>query len=196
LLVEQFLEHDPLARRLGVTRAADDVIAELQDHPWPGNVRELHNVLRRSIAQHADGAVLGKVHCAADVIPQEVATPEAIAAMSARSGDRSPFGSFRAWMQEREREYLRGLIEHHRSVTQQAAASGLPERTLYRKLRGLGLQPPRRSAVASRSRARVSPERPCFVVAPNAGLTTGWGTSQYVVGEGDVVLVDVAPLTS
>jgi transcriptional regulator with PAS, ATPase and Fis domain len=131
LLVEQFLEEEPLARQLGVSRVAGDVLGRLREMSWPGNVRELRNLLRRSLVLGAEGGVLRRLWTDADDVPRAV-----------RHGDAGAdgLGAFRSWMLEREREYLAELVERHPNIAQQSAVSGLPERTLYRKLRMLGLR--------------------------------------------------------
>jgi transcriptional regulator with PAS, ATPase and Fis domain len=136
LLVDQLLAEDPLARRFRVTRIADDVLEAFRARLWPGNVRELRNVLRRSIAVGAEGGVLRRIADASPESPPAPA-PAAPCARAARS-------AFRDWIHDREREYLANLVERHPNVAQQVKVSGLPERTLYRKLRAFGIRGGRR----------------------------------------------------
>jgi len=129
LLARHFLAQDPLARRAGLADVSEAVLAALQARAWPGNVRELRNALRRAAA-FADGPLLESLEPDAGVgvaaaAPAPSADPEA--------------QTFRAWMAMREREYLLGLMRRYHSITQQAAASGLPQRTLYRKTKALRL---------------------------------------------------------
>jgi transcriptional regulator with PAS, ATPase and Fis domain len=131
LLVDQFFAEDMLPRQLGVTRVTEGVLTTLRGFPWTGNVRELWNTLRRSVADGADGAVLRRVSGY-----REEPLP-------VRVGDAGSAGSragFRPWIHEKEREYLADLVEHNSTMAQQVQISGLPERTLYRKLRALGLR--------------------------------------------------------
>jgi two-component system response regulator HydG len=130
VLVAQFLEEDETARQASVTAVSDDVLHTLAAMAWPGNVRELRNVLRQSVALHEGGAVLRALHHA----PAPLPTPAPAGGAVVR-----PFEGFRPWMREREREYLAELIRRYRTVAQQANASGLPQRTLYRKIKHLGL---------------------------------------------------------
>jgi transcriptional regulator with PAS, ATPase and Fis domain len=129
LLVDQFLSEDELARACGVTRVSADVLATLRAMSWPGNVRQLRNVLRRSLVLGSEDAVLRRLDApgrrgAARVAPADP------------SGN--PVATrFRDWMQEREREYLMNLRRRYPTATEQALASGLPQRTLYRKMRRL-----------------------------------------------------------
>jgi transcriptional regulator with PAS, ATPase and Fis domain len=131
LLVTHFLSRDPLARTRGVTRISDGALEQLHDHPWPGNVREFRNVLRRSIVFGAPDGVLRRCEFAGT-------KPDAVTGR-ARSPIAASPPSFRAWMREREREYLSDLVKRHPRASDQAAVSGLPQRTLYRKIRGLNL---------------------------------------------------------
>ncbi len=131
-LVEKFLAEDPVPRRFSVTRVAEGVLAHLRMLSWPGNVRELYNILRRAVALAAEDGVLWRL----PHLPVIRETP-----VASLDDDRPLLiSSFRAWMREREREYLTDLVKRYRSVTQQATASGLPQRTLYRKIRRHGLR--------------------------------------------------------
>jgi DNA-binding NtrC family response regulator len=116
-----------------VTRITGGVLEELKLLPWPGNVRELFNVLRRAVVLGAEGGVLRRLFCVGDDGPSGSSTG------GNRIGVWSFAADFRSWMREREREYLSELVRRYDSVAQQAAASGLPQRTLYRKIRFLGV---------------------------------------------------------
>ncbi|MBM4246576.1 MAG: sigma-54-dependent Fis family transcriptional regulator [Deltaproteobacteria bacterium] len=131
LLVEQFLTVDALARSLGVVAVASDVLHELQTRDWPGNVRQLLNFLRRASVLGCERGVLVR-------LPEEE-TPLQLPDAAAITADQSGEG-LREWIRDREREYLRWLLDRHDSVAQQAAVAGLPQRTLYRKVRQHGLR--------------------------------------------------------
>jgi transcriptional regulator with PAS, ATPase and Fis domain len=129
LLVDQFLSEDELARACGVTRVSADVLATLRALPWPGNVRQLRNMLRRSLVLGSEDGVLRRLDERGRRGP-------------ARVGPGGPACDpvatrFRDWMREREREYLMNLRRRYPTATEQALASGLPQRTLYRKMRRL-----------------------------------------------------------
>jgi transcriptional regulator with PAS, ATPase and Fis domain len=128
LLVGQFLERDPLARQFGATRVADAAMADLMARPWPGNVRELMNLLRRSLVHGCRGGVLRLLEGYRAISPMS---------RGPAVDPGCPLPAFRAWMRERERDYLVALLERHPSTSGQARASGLPQRTLYRKVRNL-----------------------------------------------------------
>jgi transcriptional regulator with PAS, ATPase and Fis domain len=134
VLVDQFLTDDPVAQERSVAPLSDDLLARLRQLRWAGNVRELRNVLRRVVALGAEAGVLAQT---------PIDGPWAVAS-DPRTDDFPVGACFRAWMREREREYLHHLVENHPSMARQVAVSGLPERTLYRKLYALGLRGARR----------------------------------------------------
>jgi transcriptional regulator with PAS, ATPase and Fis domain len=124
LLVRQLLGEDPLARQRGITDVTDPILAQLRTHRWPGNVRELRNTLRRSVALATHGGPLGQL----DLDLERTVAPE-----SDTGAER--WTPFRAWMRAREHDYLADLLRRFKTTSEQAMASGLPHRTLYRKLR-------------------------------------------------------------
>jgi transcriptional regulator with PAS, ATPase and Fis domain len=131
LLVRQFLTRDPLPQRCGIAAVHARIVPQLCELPWPGNVRELFNVLRRSVVLNAGHKVL-----------ERLAFPPSSPILHQRgdTGSLEPWRvPYRDWMREREREYLSNLLSHHDGAARQAAAAGLPQRTLYRKIRRLGL---------------------------------------------------------
>jgi two-component system C4-dicarboxylate transport response regulator DctD len=133
LLVARFLAEDAIARRCGITAVSDDVLAELARRPWPGNVRELHNVLRQAVVLGGEGGLLRSLGRGWEdgSVAAEAAPPE---------GEVAPAPTFRSWIRAREREYLADLVRRYPTTAQQAAASGLPPRTLYRKISRHGLR--------------------------------------------------------
>jgi DNA-binding NtrC family response regulator len=128
LLVGQFLQDDPLAKRFEVRAVSDAAIEALRARSWTGNVRELWNLLRRSIATAADGPILR--HLLDDTRSQTVEAD--------LSSAQPPFPTFREWIREREREYFTALRARFSGAAEQARASALPERTLYRKVCAAG----------------------------------------------------------
>lgn len=124
LLIEQFVEGDPMLQGCGLNRVSDFVMRNLCSQGWPGNVRELRNVLRESAVLGIDDGELRRLSKTDRGAP----SPPGVADLNL---------PFRSWMLEREREYLRQLVDRCCSVAQQVAVSGLPARTLYRKIRRL-----------------------------------------------------------
>jgi len=129
ILVRELLGEDPLAQRFGVTDVGADALAELRTLAWPGNVRELRNLLRRSVVFGAEGSVLRRLDHGARGRPATCG--------AARPAAEVDLPRYREWMQACERTYLRDLLRRHASVPQRTHASGLGERTLYRKLKNL-----------------------------------------------------------
>jgi transcriptional regulator with PAS, ATPase and Fis domain len=115
LLVDSFLQRGARGEPLVVEPAA---MARLQAHSWPGNVRELRNVLERA-RLYADDGVLRAEHL-----------PEALqGSLLRRTANAAP-----------DDDTLRRKAAEGR-LTRRALALelGLSERTLYRRLKVLGL---------------------------------------------------------
>lgn len=119
LLVDHFL------RRLCPTDTpiiAPEAMAMLAGYRWPGNVRELRNVVERALILSEGGTIR------VEFLPTNLALESA--SLEAIEGDRPPS------LQEVEQRYLQTLLNRydgHRGRV--AAALGISERTLYRKLR-------------------------------------------------------------
>jgi len=113
----------------------------LRNHSWPGNVRELINVLQRLL-------ILGS----GSVIELEAveATLGATAEFERREDEILEFEvPFREAREQFERAYLEyRLRKAGGSVSKVATAAGIERTHLYRKLRGLGIDP-KSSAVLS-----------------------------------------------
>lgn len=113
-----------LLKRLAGNRRAcrldGAALATLQAYEFPGNVRELRNLLQRAVLTCRDGMIR-----AADLrLP--------IAAATMRAGTQS--------MAEIECAHIRALLDTHAGHRSRvAAALGITERTLYRKLKRYGL---------------------------------------------------------
>lgn len=117
MLVDSFLQRGGRpGQRFAVQSAA---MARLQAHDWPGNIRELRNVLERARLFADDGIVR----------PEHL--PEWLSA-SARLGAPSPADGGND-------EIRRLLADGRLSRREMAARLGLSERTLYRRLKALGL---------------------------------------------------------
>jgi transcriptional regulator of acetoin/glycerol metabolism len=126
LLVDSFLQRGRHAEHRIVVEP--QAMAKLQAHDWPGNIRELRNVLDRARLFADDGVVrvehLPESLHGARLIPAASAAP---AASAVRSGEISDAD-------------LRRLAENSRCTRKELARhAGLSERTLYRRLKSLGL---------------------------------------------------------
>jgi hypothetical protein len=81
--------------------------------------------------------------------------------VSEEEGDR-PLEQFRTWIQQAERWYLCELMRQFPTTDVRCAVSGIPERTLHRKLNTLRMSGPRDAAArppfASLRNSRRSPD--------------------------------------
>nr|WP_232730904.1 sigma 54-interacting transcriptional regulator [Janthinobacterium sp. 64] len=116
LLVQSFLRRAGAGKRTLTIDA--EAMAQLQQRPWPGNIRELRNVLDRASLFADDGVIR---------VEQLLAAPVEQGAAPAKPvrGDSVPLAE------------LHGSFGGTRKEL--AAHLGLSERTLYRRLKALGL---------------------------------------------------------
>jgi len=139
LLAEHFMAM--LAREYGrrpKTFEADAVIA-FREYPWPGNVRELHNVVERLMIM-----VPGERISSRDLsfLDQSV-SPGSEAPAAPRPGVAAPLHEARDRF---ERDYiLRALAVQQGNISRTAEMLGIERSNLYRKMRGFGITPSRRS---------------------------------------------------
>lgn len=113
-----------LLKRLAGGRRACRVeaaaMASLQAHDFPGNVRELRNLLQRAVLTCRNGVI--------DVADLKLPSASAKVLASAQP------------LAEVERSHIRALLETHAGHRSRvAAALGITERTLYRKLKRYSL---------------------------------------------------------
>ncbi|WP_432649008.1 sigma-54 interaction domain-containing protein [Janthinobacterium tructae] len=116
LLVQSFLRRAGAGKRTLTIDA--EAMAQLQQRPWPGNIRELRNVLDRASLFADDGVIR---------VEQLLAAPVEQGAAPAKPvrGDSVPLAELHASFGGTRKEL--------------AAHLGLSERTLYRRLKALGL---------------------------------------------------------
>ena len=140
LLAEHFMAM--LAREYGrrpKTFEAAAVIA-LRQYVWPGNVRELHNVVERLMIMvpgdrisSRDLSFLDQGLTPGSNVPAAVTRP-AVAEPLHEARDRF------------ERDYIRrALAAQHGNISRTADLLGIERSNLYRKMRGFGITPSRRS---------------------------------------------------
>ena len=117
LLVDSFLQRQPAGKRhLTIDAAA---LAQLQDCDWPGNIRQLRNVLERARLFADDGVIRIEHLPAAPVVAPRSATVSAAPTTAPDLANTlASFGGTRSEL---------------------AAQLGISERTLYRRLKALGL---------------------------------------------------------
>ena len=106
----------------------------LERYSWPGNVRELENAIKHAVTFAVDGKITP------DVLPprivnqvRELGTVQSRAA--AASADPNRCKSLRAFLREREKEYLEQVLALSKGDKERAAkALKISLATLYRKL--------------------------------------------------------------
>ncbi|HEY6363015.1 MAG TPA: sigma-54 dependent transcriptional regulator [Vicinamibacterales bacterium] len=117
---------------------AADAMAALQQYPWPGNVRELRNLVERLMIM-----VPGDRVSARDISFLDVS---AVAAAETATRPAAPLGPLHDARDQFEREYiLRALAAQQGNISRTAEMLGIERSNLYRKMRGFGIAPPRRS---------------------------------------------------
>ena len=106
----------------------------LRNHSWPGNVRELINVLQRLLILGSGSVIeLEAVEATLGAIPEIERPDDEILEFEL---------PFREAREQFERAYLEyRLRKAGGSVSKVAAAAGIERTHLYRKLRGLGIDP-------------------------------------------------------
>ena len=138
LLAEHFMAM--LAREYGrrpKTFEADAQIA-LRQYVWPGNVRELRNVVERLMIMVPGDRISSRD---LSFLDQSLDATEARAA--ARPSVETPLHEARDRF---ERDYiLRALAAQQGNISRTAEVLGIERSNLYRKMRGFGIVPPRRS---------------------------------------------------
>ena len=121
---------------LRTTAVLASALAGLRHYGWPGNVRELRNVLERLMIM-----VPGDVISAADLSLGGRSSPAD--AEVAPNGTVLPLHEAR---ERFEREYiLRALAAQGGNMSRTADVLGVERSNLYRKMRGYGIAPSRRT---------------------------------------------------
>ena len=124
-------------RRLSLSAGALTLLAR---HPFPGNVRELRNVLERA-SLLADGATIEPLHVECALGTDMPSSGHR--ALAAAPANASPAPAEGATLRSVERAALQAQLKAHRgSRAELARKLGISERSLYRKLRDIDLEPP------------------------------------------------------
>ena len=116
-----------------VNGLSTDVYQVLRSYHWPGNVRELQNVVRRAIAMTTE-SVAG-----VDDLPDDVVASAGRSA-GAEAGAVGYFAQRAEYVARFEKQYLGDLLARHLGdVSAAAREARLPRGTLYRLMKGHGL---------------------------------------------------------
>jgi transcriptional regulator with PAS, ATPase and Fis domain len=134
LLVDSFLHRGSSGKhRMSVEREA---MAQMQAHEWPGNIRELRNVLDRA-RLFADDGIVRAEHLPETLQAGLVNAPAQRLTAAAPVADPSPAAVGQGEIGEAELQRLAASFHGTRKAL--ARQAGLSERTLYRRLKALGL---------------------------------------------------------
>lgn len=126
LLVDSFLRRgDAHQHHVSV---APEAMARLQAHDWPGNIRELRNVLDRARLFADDGIVR------AEHLPEEVGHGAAAVPIAPSADDQARVRAAPA-----DHDLAARIATFKGTRRELATRLGLSERTLYRRLKALGL---------------------------------------------------------
>jgi len=126
LLVQNFLQHHPIARSKRIVNVSDKVLAHLIAYPWPGNIRELQNRLENAILL-ATGRIIEDIQ-----LPEATPAPEKNPVVGSNS--------LRQWLRQMEKHYLSQKLEDlGGNVGLTAKSCRIGVRTLSRKMRTYGL---------------------------------------------------------
>jgi len=128
--VDYFATHDNLAYRSFSVAAQN----RLRNHSWPGNIRELKNLVQRLLIVGSGEQIdLGEV----ETVLGEMAMDHEI---------EMPVSIFDQPLREARDKFEKAYLEHHLklndgNVSQVAKISGMERTHLYRKMRGLDIDP-------------------------------------------------------
>ncbi len=132
LLVRHYVQRFAQDMERPAPAVAEDVMQALMRYDWPGNVRQLMNVVQNMVVI-AEGDRLEPRH-----LPPDVRTDETIAelALPAGGGDTSVLS-----LEQLEKQAIRNALRINAGNREGAARMlGIGERTLYRKLKDLGIK--------------------------------------------------------
>jgi len=135
--IPELLTHyvDVFASQEGLPYRRFTVAAQnrLRHYSWPGNIRELKNLVQRLLILGSDSEIQGEeVEAALSRFPTSVET--------------FPVGQFELPLREAREQFERAYFEYQLrqtdgSIGKVAKQAGMERTHLYRKLRGLGLNP-------------------------------------------------------
>jgi len=133
--VDQLVETESLSYR----KFSIGALNAMRNHEWPGNVRELRNIVQRILINN---------------LGTEVTSDEVIGAIGtagANDAQDFPTSVFQLPLREARDSFEKSYLEHHLAqasgnMTELASSVGLERTHLYRKLKGLGIDPKSRKA--------------------------------------------------
>jgi DNA-binding NtrC family response regulator len=129
LLIDHFLDRHRLTHAQAPQGMSEAAMARLIQHSFPGNARELENIIERAC-----------VLCRGGLIEVRHLPPE-LAQATVPEASTAPLQAAEATC------LLQALEAHNWNRLETARALGMHKTTLYRKLKRLGLKPPRSTEV-------------------------------------------------
>ena len=129
LLVEHFIDRFNTLQGKEIVGVSDEALSCLMSHDYPGNVRELENLIERAFILCRSGHI-GREHL-----------PDPVCAQFTAGSGVGDLGSFKRV----EASFLMSALRQHNwNRTETAKNLGIHKTTLFRKIKALGLEPPRR----------------------------------------------------
>jgi len=130
LLVEHFIERFNMLQARDIMGIGESALVCLMSHDYPGNVRELENLVERAFILCRDGQI-ERHHLPEFICGQLETEPSGV------GGDADSF-------KQMEASFLMNALRRHGwSRVETAKALGVHKTTLFRKIKSLGLTPPR-----------------------------------------------------
>lgn len=132
-LINFYLDRFVEQERLPYRRFTTGALNFLRNYAWPGNVRELKNLVQRLLILHRTGDV-------------DVAEVEQALGTQRVTGADLGEAAFQMPLREARDRFERAYLQHHLkrtggNVSEVAAYAGMERTHLYRKLKGLGIDP-------------------------------------------------------
>jgi PAS domain S-box-containing protein len=128
LLVEHFIDRFNTLQGKEIVGISDEALSCLMSHDYPGNVRELENLVERAF-----------ILCRSGRIEREH-LPEPVCAQFTTANGQGSLDSFK----QMEASFLMSALRQHNwNRTETAKTLGIHKTTLFRKIKALGLTPPR-----------------------------------------------------
>jgi two-component system response regulator AtoC len=125
-----------------------DALQQLKAYKYPGNVRELRNVLFIAATRSQDGRINADLienvihnlpHCMASRL-EELAEKNLVRPVAPQAADLARHSHDTVTLKDIEAQHIKDLLDQFQGNRKNAAdALGISERTMYRKLKSLGL---------------------------------------------------------
>jgi two-component system nitrogen regulation response regulator NtrX len=133
LLARHFLKIYCDMYGLKLKRIEPAVMRELEDYSWPGNVRELRNIIERMVITSSGEVITGE-----DL-------PALCGEVGAAGEGFLEAGTYEDFREASEKAFLEKNLEENRwNISRTAERLGMQRSSLYKKMKTLGITPPRK----------------------------------------------------